>query len=450
MRRLTLLALLLFACSEPRDRGGPVTTVDAGTTEMDAGPEAAVLYFRDIKPIIDGRCASCHNADGIAPIDLTVPAVVQAAGPVIKQQVTNHIMPPWHANKSCGPTYKNDRSLTQEQIDTIAEWVDIGMPMDDPSNEGEALPPIDFGVSRIDLRVTTEAPYTPQTQDDYRCFVVDWPESTVKYVSGFNLEPSNPAVVHHMNLYIVEPGTPAQNFRNKAAAASGPGYPCFGGAFDTGVSLLGSWAPGSTGIEYPAGTGIQIDPGSVIVMETHFNIGEGRDGPEQSTLAVRLEDSVERRALIAPFWNFDAWSSGNMPIPAGESDVVHSFQVNPDGLIQYIAPWFTAREIEIHGAGLHMHYLGTSGAIRIERYDGTEDCVLEIPNWDFNWQYGYLHDEPIPFEIGLDELYLECHWDNTAANQPIIDGERRPMRDVNWGSGSSDEMCIGYLYVTAK
>lgn len=450
MRRLILLPLLLLGCSSNGDdTGGPMTAPDAGTA-IDAGPQAAVLFFRDVKPIIDARCASCHNESGIAPIDLTVPAVVQAAGPAIQQQVISRTMPPWHASASCGPTYKNDRSLTEEQIDTISEWVDLGMPMDDPSNEGAPLPPLDFGLTRTDLRVMTDAPYTAETQDDYRCFVIEWPESTVKYVSGFNLEPSNPAVVHHANLYIAEPGTSAQGFRTRAASAPGAGYPCFGGAFEPGVSLLGSWAPGSTGIEYPAGTGIQIDPGSVIVMETHFNIGEGRSGPEQSTLALRLEDSVEKRALIAPFWNFNDWSSGGMPIPSGESDVMHSFRVNPDGLIQIIAPWFTAREIEIHGAGLHMHYLGTSGVVKIFRYGGGEECVLEVPRWDFNWQYGYLHDEPIPFEIGLDELYLECHWDNTAGNQPIIDGERRMMRDVNWGTGSADEMCIGYLYVTAK
>jgi len=164
-----------------------------------------------------------------------------------------------------------------------------------------------------------------------------------------------------------------------------------------------------------------------------------------------MSDTVEREAVIAPFWNFQAWSqNGMMDIPAAMSDVMHTFQLNPDGLIQLFAPWLTERRLKIHGAGLHMHYLGTSGTIRVVRPDTTEQCVLEIPRWDFNWQYGYLLEETIPFELGLDQIYLECHWDNTPGNQPIIDGVRREAQDVNWGSSSGDEMCIGYLYITAE
>ncbi len=446
----SVVLLFLAACSPSSGDDGSNPAPDAGGAEPDAGEEQpGVVFFRDVKPIIDGRCAGCHTTGGIGPIDLSVPAVVEQAVPMIKAQVDSKLMPPWHAGPNCN-TFKNDRSLTPDQIATIDAWIAGGAPMGDPSVVGDPVPPIDVGIHRTDLRIQTQAPYTPTGTDDYRCFVVDWPETTTKYVSGFNLEPSNPAIVHHANLYIAS-GNGVAAFRALDQQAAGPGYPCFGGAFADGTALLGSWAPGSTGLVYPEGTGIRVDPGSVIVIEMHFNLGENRSGSDRSALALQLEDSVDREALIAPFWNFQEWSqNGNMPIPANDPDVVHSFQLNPDGLIQLFAPWLTARKLKIHGAGLHMHYLGTQGTIRVVRPDSSQQCVLTIPRWDFNWQYGYLHTDPIPFELGIDEIYLECHWDNTAGNQPIVDGRRREVRDVNWGNTSADEMCIGYLYLTAE
>ena len=448
MRRWLWLGLGLYGCSSSEPGQQRPAPTDAGVTDTGL-PE--VLYYRDVKPIVDGRCGACHVSGGIAPIDLTVPAVVQSAANLIKPQVEQRLMPPWHAGQGCN-TFKNDRSLTQAQIDTLLKWIELGTPMGDPNMEGPPLDPLFGGLSRTDLKLSTPAPYTPTGTDDYRCFVVEWPEQSTKFVSGMNLEPSNPGVVHHANLYIGGPGAGADSFRDQDAAAPGPGYPCFGGAFTPGVALLGSWAPGSSGIQYPGGTGIQIEPGSVIVMEMHFNTGEGRDGPDQSTLVLQLENAVDRPAVIVPFWDFDGWSGNRtMDIPAGETDVMHNFQITPDlGLLQLLAPWLTDRNLLFHGAGLHMHFLGTSGRISVIRDDGNEDCVLEIPRWDFSWQYGYLHSEPIPFLVGSDQLYLECHWDNSPGNQPIIDGVRRQATDVNWGSGSGDEMCIGYLYVTAE
>ena len=444
---VSLAALAAFACTSSTDDS--IDTPDTGT-EVDAGDQPAVVYYRDVKPILDGRCVSCHTSGGIGPIDLSDAELSATYSAMIKAQVESGLMPPWHAAKDCN-TFTNDRSLTAEQKSTLMQWIDLGSPMGDPSVVGQPLPPLEVGLTRTDLRIMTEGPYTPSGADDYRCFVVDWPETTPKFVNGFNLEPSNPGIVHHANLYIAT-GQGVTDFRNRDANSAGPGYPCFGGAFANGVALLGSWAPGSTGIVYPAGTGIRVDPGAVIVMEMHFNVGSGRSGEDRSSLALQMSDTVDREAVIAPFWNFDLWSGQDMmDIPAGQADVMHSFQLNPDGLIQIFAPWLTARRLKIHGAGMHMHYLGTSGKIRVIRPTAsTERCVLEIPHWDFNWQYGYLLSETIPFELGLDEIYLECHWDNTPGNQPIIDGVRREARDVNWGSGSGDEMCIGYLYITAE
>jgi hypothetical protein len=97
-----------------------------------------------------------------------------------------------------------------------------------------------------------------------------------------------------------------------------------------------------------------------------------------------------------------------------------------------------------------MHALGSGGKIGIVRANGPPDMLeplLSIPNWDFAWQETYLLKEPVILEPG-DELDVECHFDNTASNQVVVDGERLPPRDVNWGDGTTDEMCLGNVLIT--
>lgn len=65
-------------------------------------------------------------------------------------------------------------------------------------------------------------------------------------------------------------------------------------------------------------------------------------------------------------------------------------------------------------------------------------------------QYGYLLEAPVDFTIELDSFYLECHFDNSAENQPAENGTQRAPANVNWGAGSDDEMCIGYAYITER
>jgi hypothetical protein len=94
-----------------------------------------------------------------------------------------------------------------------------------------------------------------------------------------------------------------------------------------------------------------------------------------------------------------------------------------------------------------MHTRGTRAKLEIERAGGAKECVLEIPQWDFHWQGAYDLTQPKTARPG-DRLALECHWDNSAANQPIVGGQRQPPRDLNWGEGTNDEMCLGLFYVT--
>jgi hypothetical protein len=175
------------------------------------------------------------------------------------------------------------------------------------------------------------------------------------------------------------------------------------------------------------------------------------DMSDQSTLAVSIADLVDKRAVIAPFWDFLHWTQpGGMRIPANSPDTSYAFEFDPAPYVPQFARWIRSSTLAIHGAGLHMHYLGKSGSIRVHHPDSSYACVLEIPRWDFHWQTAYLLDSPVTFILNKDRISLECHWDNTAGHQPVIGGQLQAPRDVEWGPTSRDEMCIGYVFLTEQ
>jgi hypothetical protein len=155
---------------------------------------------------------------------------------------------------------------------------------------------------------------------------------------------------------------------------------------------------------------------------------------------MRTADSVAKVASVAPFTN-PGWVSGQTPmeIPAGDADVVQSFSIDLSKALPLLAP---GTEIDpkapilLQTAALHMHTLGVSGSIKVERAAGGTDCALEVPRWDFNWQGSYQLATPLTVMPG-DKLTLECTWDNSAGEAPVY-----------WGEGTGDEMCLGVVYLT--
>ena len=103
----------------------------------------------------------------------------------------------------------------------------------------------------------------------------------------------------------------------------------------------------------------------------------------------------------------------------------------------------------LHSAMPHMHTFGQSITIAVVHPDGTRDTLMTIPKWDFHWQREYVWQEPASLDPG-DKLAIECEWDNSVRAQPVIDGTRLTPRDLTWGEGTADEMCLALIYVTPK
>lgn len=424
--RLPLLTLLLTAC--------------AGTSED------SPTWHGDIEPIVTARCAGCHAPGAIGGIPLQTYEEVSANGAWVAEAVEARVMPPWGAVAG-HIEYKDDRSLSDEQIQAFRDWVDAGMPEGDPSEAGEPLPAIGTALPEVDVSLQLPEPYTPLlSPDDYRCFPVAWTATEDSYVTGFEVLPDNPTVVHHVAAFLIRPdsigGDLTATLAEWDAAEDGPGYTCFGGPSRTGqdvqvpVQQLGQWVPGNQALVFPEGSGILVPAGSSVVIQMHYNLASWDGAPDQTSISFDTAPTVEREGAFAP-WLDALWTFGGMTIPAGDTASFVS-EGDPTGFWGLFmgAEMDVSEGFDIHAVMLHMHQVGRSGTVRVDRADGSSQVLLEVDDWDFHWQLNYQLAQAVSFSPG-DSLYLNCAFDNTAGAE-----------DVVWGEGSTDEMCVGNLFIT--
>jgi hypothetical protein len=332
--------------------------------------------------------------------------------------------------------------MSDEQIDLFKAWVDGGRLMGDPAT---AAPPLDteqVRLSRVDKTLSMPVEYTPRTTtdnpDDYRCFVIPWTEATPKYITGFRAVPGNPKVVHHVIAFYAQPGEVA-TYQGLDDAEAGAGYTCFGGTGGPSRAWVGAWAPGSLGTDMPANTGLRVEPGSAIILQVHYNVLTAGIQSDLTRVEMKLDDAVATAATIQPWANPNWIDTQAMRIPAGERDVMHAYEFDTSLV--------TGGPFTIHSAALHMHTLGRSATASIVRADGATECLLQIDDWNFHWQGSYGLRQPPVFNRG-DKLRVECHFDNSPSNQPLVGGQPRVPQDVYWGEGTTDEMCLSAFYIT--
>ena len=425
MRRFACALLLVAGCHSSSPTG-------SSSSEL--------TYWKDIKPIADAKCVGCHTPDNIAPFALQSFDDFKAETDKVRVAVANHVMPPWPPGSGCAE-YQNDRSLSDAEIAAITGWIDAGAPEGTKSDYKPGAPP-SGGLSRVDRTLQLATPYKPTlTPDEYRCFLMDWPETTDKYITGFRANPGNAPIVHHVIAFLAQPSDVAA-YQQLDDADPAPGYVCFGGPGGPnggqGAKWLGAWAPGSLGDDFPTGTGLKVPAGSKVILQVHYNMTNDNGLPDQTSVDFKVDDSVDKEAMIQPWTNPDWIQSHTMVIPAGMQDVMYNWTFAPSAYFGLITNNVIPSNVPVTmwSAGLHMHTRGTHAELSIIHADGTKECMLEIPRWDFHWQGAYAFQQPKTFQPG-DQLYLECHWDNSGSTV-----------DRNWGEGTADEMCLGSFYVT--
>lgn len=416
----TMLWLTLLACN---DSEAPAT-LDTDTTD-EIGP-AVPTWHADVAPIITASCAGCHAEGAIGGFSLRTLAEVESWSQAVYDAVASGTMPPWLATDDCS-SYQQDFSLSPQETQTILDWIDGGMPAGDPSDTVSVDPWRPATLDRVDLSLEMPLSYIPQsTPDDYRCFIMEWPYEDTVWVTGYEVMPGNDTLVHHVIPFLISPDN-AEEYRQLDAADSEEGYTCYGspgGSLSTLTTSrwLGAWAPGGGASTTPEGTGLKVDPGSLVIMQVHYFI-EDTPSADLSTLNLRIETEEQQWADVQP-WTNPIWLAGvGMEIPADTEGVTHTFSYTTDSTF------------DINSAMLHMHTLGVSGRLSVLHEDGSETCLLDIPQWDFNWQRDYWLTEPHTILPG-ETLSLTCTWDNPTD------------ADVAWGEGTGDEMCLGITTIS--
>ncbi|HEY5922759.1 MAG TPA: hypothetical protein VIV11_13860 [Kofleriaceae bacterium] len=433
MRVWVALLVCASACFYDADSPLPEEFGTCAITDDGTSGVAAPTWYRDIEPLVTAKCQGCHADTGIAPFPLTSYQDFVPVREAVYQTIEQRIMPPWQPADCCNH-YQWDRSLSDEQRNTLLRWLEHNMPLGDVADQ-MPVPPPPTGLPRVDLTATMRAPFTPIPKigaDEVRCFLLDHaPIERDRYITGFDFKPGVRGEVHHIIVSAVDADYAAE-LAARDGADGRPGWDCWGEGSElaSGAKYIGGWQPGVLPRLLPDGMGRLLPARTRIMLNVHYDTGHG-SAPDLSSIDIMLEDSVERVERGAPVGN-PVWFIGEgMEIPANDPDTKVWFAYDPTIL--------TDREpIEIHNVMLHMHELGSIGRVAILRADGTTECLLNIPSWDFHWMADYYFETPVRLEPG-DKLYVECHWDNTEANQKVVDGVLQEPRTLHWGT--DQEMC---------
>ena len=442
-----LPALLLSACKDT-DESDEAGSTGATDSETDGDAPAARTYWRDVAPIYFERCVTCHQSGGIAPFQLDNYADAAMWAPASAAAVAGRTMPPWLMTDdgSCGE-FRGSRALTSEDIDTITAWAAVGAPEGEPRTD-LTVPPLPGLGAGLELRTPDFAPEIvggPLAEfDEYRCFLVDPELDRDMFLTGYEVTPGNPALVHHLLALLVDPerivdGGQSNAQRMQALDDESPdrlGWPCFSMAGE-GVdaeALPVTWAPGMGAVEYPADTGVRVRAGHKVVIQVHYNLHDPAlaGQSDRSLLELRLTDSVAREGFfdfIDPFINtlFEEQPDALAP---GQASVRYDWSV-PIGEF-YLAPG--AEQVEVYGIFPHMHERGRKWSARL--VDGEQTtCVGDVQRWDFDWQLYYFYEQPQIVRPGT-RLEVTCDFDTRDATEPVTPG---------WGT--QNEMCLAGVYI---
>ncbi|MCB0895667.1 MAG: hypothetical protein H6529_13930 [Nocardioides sp.] len=338
--------------------------------------------------------------------------------------------------------------------------------------QGKKLP-LRPGEHRMTLTMPEE--YTPSAPtaggtDDYRCFVLDPKLDKDVWLTGSNVLPGNPLVVHHVILFRITPEQVAEA-RQKDAADEGAGWTCFGGTGLSGdfsniddASWLAAWAPGGDETKVSDGYGVKLEKGAQVVMQVHYNLLKGA-APDVSSTQLRW---MPAKRALTPLHTVLLPAPVELPCRPGHddgplcdrdaavADVLHRFggAGNTNALLhllcgEEVVPGntqsctrYVPQGMTILGVAGHMHLLGRK--LRIETNPGTPEArtVLDIPMWDFDNQ-GTKPIKPVHLDAG-DTVRITCTHEQWLRDRlPAFQGQEE--RYVVWGEGSTDEMCLGML-----
>ena len=453
-----------------------------------AAPTASPSFTRDVAPIIQQKCAGCHQIGGIAPVAFDTARQIASRSTLIAATVQAGLMPPWPPGAR-SPSYvgEQERRLSKTERATLLAWARAGGRIDGPARKPLPTKPVQVAPGESVLTLRMPSTYRPRAAqgvtDDYRCFLLDPKRSGDSFVTSARIAPGAAKVVHHVILFRVSRNQVA-DARRLDTGAPGLGWNCFGGtglpSGDGSGSIqdslndanwVAAWAPGWGGNRLPQGTGVPLPAGSQIVMQVHYNLLNGRN-PDRSRAVLTIAPAAAKltplQTMLLPAPVEIACAQGEQGrlcsrnealfdltgkygsqaafVPAGLLILCRGSAANPRAVAVSTCDRRLTQPTTIHVAAGHMHLLGAS--IRVELNPGTPQAqvLLDIPRWDFHWQNAYTLAREVKADPG-DVVRVTCRHD---VHKRMHGGHGIPKtpRYVLWGEGTTDEMCLGILQVT--
>jgi mono/diheme cytochrome c family protein len=371
-----------------------------------ADGKAAPTFTKDVAPIFNKSCVECHRPTMFAPMSLTTFDEARPWARSIKQRVVSGAMPPWGADTPHG-MFKNDPRLTATEIETISAWVDAGAPKGDDKD----LPPAPkfadgWSIGKPDAIFTMDEEFTiPATGTiPYKYFKAPTGLTEDKWIQAIEIHPSARAQVHHVLAYTQPAGT----------------VPKPGG--ELGPDNIGGVTPNKPGLVFEPGVARLLKGNSDIVMQIHYT-ANGKEGKDRTTIGVIYAKQPPTKLAAGGMA-----INPRFVIPAGDgnAEVRAITPLNRDTLITSYTP--------------HMHVRGKDMTYIAHYPDGTDETLLAVPRYDFNWQISYELAKPKLLPKGT-KLEVIAHFDNSTGNKFNPD----PPNDVKWGDQTWEEMMIGFF-----
>ena len=392
-----------------------------------APASAQVTFNKDVLPILQQKCQACHRPGEIGPMPLITYQGVRPWVRAIKTAVTSKKMPPWFADPSYGH-FANEKRLSDDEIATIAKWVDSGAP-EGAEKDKPAPPTFREGWNiRPDLVFQLPEPLKIPAKGtvEYTYIAVSAPFKEDTWIAAGEIRPTDRARVHHVIAMVrpkgskwmsqaqlgAEPWAPGPNRQVEMLRANGGDMSVLSSEFFVG------YVPGMEAQRFDVDRSARLIPaGADIVLEVHYTTN-GVESEDQTKVGLEIAPVPPERLFMSV-----AAAQPGLSIAPGDSNA------EAQAVVKFGQP------VDLVYMQPHMHLRGKDATIEARYPDGKRETLLNVPRYDFNWQIVYYQKKPLRLPKGT-ELHLTGHWDNSAANKWNPD----PTAQVRWGDQSWQEM----------
>jgi hypothetical protein len=375
-----------------------------------AGVPEQPTFYKDVLPLLEKHCQSCHRPGEAAPMAFLDYRSTRPWAKAMKQAVLRRTMPPWFADPEVGK-FSNDRSLPEEAIRTIAAWADAGAPEGaSPDSKAVAIKWTEgWTIGKPDLIFEMpEAVEIPESGTQPYCYV-GVPTGFTKdtWVRLAEVRPGDRAHTHHIVVSVREPDSKIKG--------------------DEQGEFLAGYGPGSIPEMLAPGQAKLIKAGSELVFQLHYT-ANGKSGSDRSRVGLILAKEPPRERVLMM-----AAANVRFEIPPGD----------PDFLIESRVKLY--RESTLVSLLPHMHLRGKAFEFRAIYPNGARETLLRVPHYDFDWQLSYYLDHPKRMPAGT---IIECvgRYDNSTNNPRNPDASKT----VKFGDQNWDEMMIGYFEIAVS